>query len=360
MTWQRSLVLASVVLLAAVAGAVAPAPAAAQEDCEFPVTATDATGTEVTLEEEPERVVVTAASAAQTIWELDEEDRVVGMPVGEQSGTAYLDGSDERTHVLEGVTVDTEQVVDLEPDLVIAPGVTSEDDVEALRDLGLTVYYEGEAESVEDVRENVRTTGELLGACEAADETVDWMDRRLADVDEAVADEEHPTVLYWIQGGFTSPPDSFQGDLLERAGASNAAAEMDLEGWELVDEEQVVEVDPEYLLLEEGTEVPDVEAVQSTTAVEEGNVVSVDGNHWNQDAPRVVLAVEQIAEQLHPGAFDADAADDATEDDSGDGTTDDGSEPSESEGGADGTPGFGVPATVAAVLAVAGLLARRR
>ena len=366
MTWRRALVLATVVVLAVGTGAVVPGAVAAQDDCTFPVTATDATGTDVTLDEEPEEIVVTGASAAQTVWELGEEDRVVGMPVGPGQGTDTLDGADDRTHVLEGVHVDAEQIVDLDPDLVIAPGITAEEDVEELRDLGLTVYYEGDAESIADVQENVRTTGDLIGACEAADETVEWMDETLDRVDEAVEDEDRPTVYYWLGEGFTAPAGSFQHDLLERAGARNAAANMTMDGWALSDEEQIVEEDPEYLLLQEGDDVPDSEAIQATTAVQEDNVIVVDRNDWNQDAPRVVLAVEQIAEQLHPAAFEATDAptDDATTDAADDATTgatdDTAATDDDAADDADGTPGFGLVAAVLALSAVASALVRRQ
>ena len=51
---------------------LAVTPAAAQQagpDCSFPVTMTDATGTEITIDERPERVTTTNPSAAQTMWE---------------------------------------------------------------------------------------------------------------------------------------------------------------------------------------------------------------------------------------------------------------------------------------------------
>lgn len=378
MTRRSVAIVAATVLLATLVAGVAPATAAApaatapataaQEDCSFPVTVTDATGTEVTLEEPPERIVVTAPSAAQTIWELGEQDRVVGMPVGEGQGTGYLEGSENRTHVLDGFNVDREQIVALEPDLVIAPGVTSEDDVQAMREDGLTVYYEGDSASIDDIRENVNTTGRMLGACDAAAETVDWMNQRLAAVEDAVEGEDSPSVLYWIQGGFTPPAGTFQHDLLQRAGAENAAADMEFQGdsWQLANQEQIVEEDPEYLLLQEGDEVPDNEALQSTTAVQEDNVIHVNRNYWNQNAPRVVLAVEQIAEQLHPQAFeenatDGGAADDENESDADDGAMDDEADDGSSDDGAadDGSPGFGVPAAVAALVAIVGALARR-
>lgn len=357
------MIVAVTVLLTVLAAGVAPVPAAAQDDCSFPVTETDATGTEVTLEEEPDRIVVTAASAAQTTWELEEQDRVVGMPVGDNQGTDYLEGSEERTHVLEGLAVDREQVVALEPDLVIAPGVTSEDDVQAMREDGLTVYYEGQSGSLEDIRENTRTAGRLLGACDASEATVDEMDQRLSDVESAVEGEDRPSMLYWIQGGFTAPADSFQNDLMEAAGAENAAAGMEFsQGWALANQEQIVEENPEYLLLQEGDTVPDSEAIQSTTAVQEDNVVYVDSNHWNQNAPRVSLAVEQIAQQLHPDAFEdgEPVVDDGSMDgnaSNGDVTDGNGSDGNASDGD-DGSPGFGVPAAIAALVALVGLRVR--
>jgi len=375
--------LAVVVVLAALAGGVshvgaapAAAGATAQEDCSFPTTLTDSSGTEVTLEEEPDSVVALGASSAQTIWELGEADRVVGMPVDQS--TADLEGSQERTHVLDGVRVDTEAVVDLDPDLVIAPSIINPDDVAALRDAGLTVYGEADASSIGAVEDSVETTGRLLGACDAADETTAWMNERLEIVDAATANaEERPTVFYWLGDGFTAGSGTFQGDLLERAGATNAAAEMGVSGWAGAEPEAIVAEDPDYFLVSGDTSLPEDHPVQQTTAAQEGNVVSVDANDWNQPAPRVVLAVESMTEQLHPEAYEnavnevegsGDDGDGASGDgESGDGESgteasgDDGDSSEESsDGGSSGLPGFGVPAAVAALLAALGVLGRRR
>jgi len=317
---------------AAAPAAVAPA---AQEDCSFPVTETDSTGTDVTLEEAPEDVVVLGASSAQIAWEVGESDRVVGMPVDDS--TSYLEGSTNRTEVLDGQSVRTETVVDLDPDLVIAPNVVATEDVQQLRDAGLTVYAEGPATSMDAIRNRTRTTGRLLGACDAAADTVEWMDERLATVDEAVEGEDRPSVFYWLGGGFTAGEGTFQGELIERSGATNAAANVSIEGWAVASPEAIVAEDPDYVLVTNGTELPSDHAIQQTTAVQEGAVITVDNNYWNQPAPRVVLAVEEITEQLHGDAYEA-----AESDDSG-----------------NSVPGFGVPVAVAALL-TSGLALRRR
>lgn len=330
---------------------------AEQDDCTFPVETTDGGGVDVIVAEEPGEIVVLGPSTAQYMWELDAAERVTGMPVNQY--TEYLDGHDEREHVVDQMGVpDAEKVIDLDPDLVLAPAVVDEDSVEQLRDAGLTVYQAPTAESIDDVREQTRTYGELVGNCEEAEETVEWMDDKL-DAVETV--EERPTVFYWMPGGFTAGEGTFQHELIEAAGGENAAANMGIEDWQQIDEERLVEENPEYLLLEEGIDVPDSAAVQSTQAVENDRIVRVDANEFNQPAPRTVLAVESIAEQLEPvaeeGTTDEEPSteeDDAASDETTDQdvtTTSDGAEPTANDdAGADELPGFGVAVAVLGLL----------
>ena len=95
------------------AAATGPATAdlAAQANCSFPTTATDATGTEVTVEGEPEEVVALGASTAQTLWEIGAREKVTGMPV--DSTTASLAGSENRTGIYQadGFTVATDHLL---------------------------------------------------------------------------------------------------------------------------------------------------------------------------------------------------------------------------------------------------------
>jgi len=140
----RTLSLATVLVVSLVAGVAVPVSAGHDDgDCTFPVSATDATGTEVTIEEEPDEVVALDAASAQTLWEVGAEDTVTGMPV--RSYTEYLEGSENRTDVLseDGLSVDTETVVELEPDLVVAPNFTPPETIQQLRDADLTVYQSG-------------------------------------------------------------------------------------------------------------------------------------------------------------------------------------------------------------------------
>jgi iron complex transport system substrate-binding protein len=360
---------------AAVAGGETASVAQEEIDCEYPFEGEDATGETVTVDEEPDSVVALQPSDAQVMFEIGAEEKVTGMPVGQY--TDYLD-ADEELDISEedGVTPVTETVIDRDPDVVLAANALAGDDiVDQLRDAGMTVYVFPTEESLDGVAENVRLTGEIVGECEGAEDSIAEMDERLDVVETAVADEDNPLAYYAMGDGFTAGEGTFQDEILTTAGVENLAAETGIEGWAEISEEVVVEEDPEWIVYGESWGEPPVsEAAMGTTAYEEEQFVAVNDQFMSQPGPLVVEAIEEITEAVHPDAYaeatadlegddadDADADDAAADDDTGadDATADDAADTAD-DGDEDSVPGFGVPVAIAALLAALVGLARRR
>ncbi|SFC00443.1 iron complex transport system substrate-binding protein [Halobiforma haloterrestris] len=379
--------------LAAGSGSNAALSAQESPTCEFPFEATDATGETVTVEEEPDAVVALQPSDAQTMFEIGAADKVVGMPVGQY--TAYLE-ADEDLDITEddGLTPIAEEVIAEEPDVVLAAN-TLEDDavVDQLRDAGLTVFVFPTGESLDGVAENIRWTGEITGECEGAEETLDWMDETLADIDDAVPSEDRPLAYYEMGDGFTAGEGTFSHELLTTAGLENLGAEIGIEGWQMVDDEQVIEEDPDWIVYGESWGEPPVsEGVMETSAYQNERFVAVNDQYMNQPGPLVVVAIAEMVHEVHPDAYEeagladddriaeygdfssddegegegdgdeADGSDNAYADESGSETSDEDEEDTgdteadDTAESGDSIPGFGVPVAVAvlAMLAVVG------
>jgi iron complex transport system substrate-binding protein len=138
--------------------------------------------------------------------------------------------------------------------------------------------------------------------------------------------------------GFTSGDGTFIGSLIERAGANNAAADAGIQGYQQVNEEVLVSANPDWVVFNtDDPGIPEGAGYQSTTAAQENQTVTVNTNHLNRPAPRVVYAVGTMADAFHGDAYEGAQA---PEDTSASG------------------PGFGVASALAA-LAVVGLLFRR-
>ncbi|MFB9808829.1 ABC transporter substrate-binding protein [Haladaptatus pallidirubidus] len=116
---MRKRILLAILLLVATMAVPPAATATQQPSCSFPVTKADATGTEVSLDEQPQRVVTLSPSAAQIMWEIGAKDKVVGVT----QYANYLEEADKKANVSgTGQSfVNIEKVVSLEPDLVLAP-----------------------------------------------------------------------------------------------------------------------------------------------------------------------------------------------------------------------------------------------
>ncbi len=380
-------VAASVVALAtpAAAGAAVAAPtgtdapasvdgaAAAQEDCSFPVTLTDAKGHEITLEERPESVVTLQPSAAQTMWEIGAQGQVTGLPISQY--TDYLEGREGKTDISQddGVSVSIETTVATQADLVLAPNSTRDSTISQLREVGMPVYEFRMAESIEDIYEKTNTTGRLTGNCEGAAEAVSEMRTDIEVVQAAVSGEERGTVYYQMTGGFTAGEGTFINRIIELGGGENIAVGANVTGYDQLSNEIIVAQDPEWILVQEQYGLQGTEALSETTAVQEDQIIEVNANYLNQPGPRVVIPISQVAQSIHPEAYAeanasvrgdagmesgttaADGGSDGESDSDSGGDGDDTTESSDSGG----QPGMGIGAAVAALVATLALLARR-
>lgn len=272
-------------------------------DCTFPFTETDATGETVTVSAEPTRIVSLGPSTAQTLWEIGARDKVVG--VSKYAG--YLEGAASKENVSgSGQTfVVAEKVVALEPALVLAPNIITNDTVGTLRNAGLTVYRFEAASSLEDVITKTALIGRLSGECEGATDTIDWMEAEIATVRTAVEGEPRPLALYTFHG-YTAGDGTFIHEIITTAGAENMAAAVGITGYGQLNQEVVVQQNPDWIVLNsDAPRVPATAAYNGTTAVQRDQIVVLDENYISQPAPRIVYSIRKLAKAFHPDAYAA-------------------------------------------------------
>mgnify|MGYP000235723360 CR=1 FL=1 len=298
---RRSSAFVIALLLAAALGPAGTSLATAQSGCGFPFASTDATATNVTVQAEPQEIVTLNPSAAQTMWEIGAKEKVVGI-----SGFAsYLDGAENRTNVYPttSTSVNVEKVVNESPDLVLAPNTIPNATVDQLRTAGLTVYKFETATDTAFIVEKTRHTGRLVGECEGANDRADQFQDELDTISDATDGVDRPRVLYTFFG-FTAGEDTFIDTIITTAGGTNVATEAGISGYKQYSEEIVVQRDPEWIMLNsDDPNVPDTAAFDGTTAVQEGNNVTVDANYVSQPAPRIIQPILTLVQALHPVAY---------------------------------------------------------
>jgi len=277
-------------------------PAAADD---FPLTVVDDEGTSVTIESFPERIISLSPANTEIVFGLAAGDRLVG-------GTDFDDFPPEAAALPDVATyngVITEQVVALDPDLVLAAGnfFTPPDDIAALRALGypvLVVY----APDVDTVSADIELIGRAIGAVDRAAAMAAELRAGLDSVAlEAAATGATPRTFYELGAEpeiYAPAPDSFLADMIVRAGGDPVTTG-DAAAWSIPLEELVV-ADPEVIVLGDasyGTCPADVAARagwEGMTAVVEGAVRPVDDVPITRPGPRLAQGLASLAQAIHP------------------------------------------------------------
>jgi cobalamin transport system substrate-binding protein len=296
-------------LLVAAAGAVLAlgislTPALGSEVA-FPLTVVDDEGTEVTIESAPERIISLSPANTETVFALGAADRLVG-------GTDFDDYPPEAAELTDVATytgVIMEQVVALDPDLILAAGnaFTPPDDIARLRELGypVVVLY---APDVATVMQDIELIGATVGATdEAAALTAEMGAQMEAIESQAAATGSDPDVFYELGAEpeiYAPAPDSFLADMIVRAGGEPITT-ADAALWSIPLEELVV-ADPDVIVLGDanyGT-CPDEVAARAgwagMTAVVNGDVRTVDDVPITRPGPRLARGLASLARAIHP------------------------------------------------------------
>ncbi|MBO8172339.1 MAG: ABC transporter substrate-binding protein [Bacillaceae bacterium] len=272
----------------------------------FPVTITDSTGTDVVIEAQPERIVSIIPSATETAFALGLGDKIVGV--------SDWDNYPEEVNDIEkigGLEVNTEKVVSLEPDLILANSSNGEA-IQALRDLGLTVLVL-DANNLEEVFALIETMGRATGTLDQSENVIREMKQSRDDIVEAVSDiPEEDKKKVWVEVSqelYTAGKGTFLDELITLAGGINIAG--DTEGWVQLSEEKVIEKQPDVILTTYGYYVPDAveqikarSAWQDIPAVRQDRVHNLNSDTVTRPGPRLVQGLEEIARYLYPEKFE--------------------------------------------------------
>jgi iron complex transport system substrate-binding protein len=272
------------------------------------ITVTDQTGNVVTLDGPAERVVVLTASSCEIVYALGAGDTVVGR--GE-----YCDWPVEATEVdvvQSGADTNIEQIIALDPDLVIMTTMAQDPEgAKQLTDAGIAVYS-SDATDIAQTYESIEQIGVLFGKEDAAAALVSEMK---ATFDELAANKVSGTVYFEVSpleyGLWTAGSGTFMNEVAEMIGLTNVFA--DIDGWAEISEEQVLARDPDYIVTVgmyygEGLK-PDEEIMsrsnwQDIAAVKNGAIINLANNELARPGPRLADGAKELYDFViaHPKA----------------------------------------------------------
>jgi len=139
-----------------------------------------------------------------------------------------------------------EQILPLQPDLVIAGQYSPAHTINLLREVGLQVEILPIANSVDEVFENIRKVANWLGRERVADELITGLKRRIAKLETPLKRISRAAV--YDPNGFTVGAETLRGEIMLRAGWTNVASEIGIESYGQLSLESLIKLAPDALI----------------------------------------------------------------------------------------------------------------
>jgi iron complex transport system substrate-binding protein len=277
-----------------------------------PIQVTDGKGNTLTLAAPAQRIISLAPSNTEILFAIGAGSQVVGR----DTYSDYPEQAKSVTDIGGGFSdLNTEMILAQKPDLVLATGLTSPEQIKTMEDLKLKVFVLTNPKDFDGLYANLQSIAKLTGHEPEAATLTASLKQRVAALEAKLAGvQKRPLVLYELDG--TDPnapwipgPGTFVANLIQMAGAENLGNTLKGD-WVQVSIEELIARDPQLILIGDstwgGVTVEDVKARAgwgALSAVKNGQLYPFDDSIVSRPGPRLVDGLETLAKMFHPELF---------------------------------------------------------
>ena len=281
----------------------------AEEMVSFPIEVTDQQGKTIKLEKIPERIISLVPSNTEILFALGLEDKVIGV-------TEYCNYPPEaldKEKIGGFSTPDMEEIIALQPDLILAGSIHEKEIIPSLEGRGLTVFALA-PKNLNGILEDIKIVGKITGREEEAFEVVAQMKNRIEAVTDKIRKlQARPRVFYitWHDPLWSIGSGTIIQELVEEAGGVNIFRST-ITGHKAVNLEPVIACNPQVIIActghGEAKGLPFEWAkseprLRVTEACQNNRVYQIDADLVSRTGPRIVDALEWFAYFIHPEIF---------------------------------------------------------
>lgn len=192
-----------------------------------------------------------------------------------------------------------EEIIPLQPDLVIAGIYTARPAVAMLKRTGTPLAEVGVPKSLAEVRQQIRDIAALIGEREKGESVVGAMDASLAAL-PAASSSSRPRAVVLNPNGATVGKGTLVDEIMTRAGLTNVAAELAIDNYGQIPLEAVVANGVDVLIVSASRDGPPALATEIlrhpvlSALSDRTRMVVMPGRLWDCGGPAVVEAIGRL------------------------------------------------------------------
>lgn len=257
---------------------------------------TDDLGRRIKIPERVERVVSLAPNLTENIFAVGAGDRLAGVT----SFCNYPAEAQKIQKVGDTITPNIETIIALKPQIVFVSTASQiETFTKTLEAQNITVFVTN-PKDLNGVLANLRQLGEIFGTQDKTNTLLGELDKRIAAIDARVKDKAKVKTFVQISKEplFTVGKQSFLTEIIERAGGVSVTADIET-AYPKISKETALALIPDVIILSESPDnLEPNDVFKNSPAMKNGKVFKINADILSRPSPRLIDALEQIAEAL--------------------------------------------------------------
>ncbi len=272
----------------------------------FPRSLRDSSGTDITIPAKPVRIVSQTLGTDEILLAICPQERIVGL--SSLSADPKYSNVIAAARMIPGRTVTgAEEILQKKPDLIFVASYSRAEVVDLLKAAKAPVFRFGDFNSIDDIKNNIRTLGRAVGEEAATEALVAQMERDLTDIAARIdRSRPAPRVMSYGTSGFTAGGGTIFDDMVRAAGGVNVSTENGVRGFAKVSAEKVLDWQPDVIVViaeDEKKEAVrkqllDNPAVAASRAGKSGRVFVLSGREMLTVSHNVVSGVRALAQAI--------------------------------------------------------------
>ncbi len=284
-------------------------------------TITDMAGRTVVIPAEVNRIVSISPDATIVVYELNGQDKLVGMSLGRIKDQVMpvlekvYPSSSEIPLVGAFKEASMEQIISLKPDVILAKPFTELDKMSESMGIPAVCIIQ---ESEQELKDSYRLIGQVIGKTKEAEEILAYFETKQKYITERTNNippqDEKRVYITAVDPLTTMGGDAYQEFLIKTAGGINVASELKGFG-AAVSMEQLLQWDPDAVLVVSYCKFSAKQLLadplwKTLRSVQEGNVYDYPSfmGPWDAPGSKSIVGMIWLASKLYPDEMNFDMA----------------------------------------------------
>lgn len=251
-------------------------------------------GTHQARADEARRIISLAPHITEMLFAIGAGDQVIAV----DNASDYPPAATTLPKVANYRSLNMEQILALEPDLIVAWGNAQQQMVQPLEQLGIAVFYSA-PKTFAALGDELQQLGELTGHAQQAATVVADYQQQLNELERDYRDASPVTVFYQIARiPLMSANDStWMGQAMKLCGGVNIMADSPAP-YPPLNAEQVLAQDPQVILADEHENLQHWRQWPALQAVAHDHLLTIDADRMHRFTPRTPGGIRQLCQQL--------------------------------------------------------------